>query len=123
MLRHTVMDQTGLPCSALCTVFPFKSGRLAHAGSLGFSRCQLSEALAGCPQIGGRGWGGSGWGLVVVVGWAALVSLLSGPLLLPASSIIKHRGLRACDLDRDAISLSGPLPTFGTRRAAFTARN
>lgn len=56
-------------------------------------------------------------------GEVALVSLLSGPLLLPASSIIKHRGLRACDLDRDAISLSGPLPTFGTRRAAFTARN
>lgn len=29
-------------CSALCAVFPFKSGRLAHVGSLGFSCCQLS---------------------------------------------------------------------------------
>lgn len=97
VLRHTVMDQTGLPCSALCTVFPFKSGRLAHAGSLGFSRCQLSEALAGCPPIGGGRRGGSEGGLLVVVGGLAAVCL--------PPFITKHRGLRACDLDHDAVSL------------------
>lgn len=38
-------DRLALLCalrSALCAVFPFKSGRLAHVGSLGFSCCQLS---------------------------------------------------------------------------------
>lgn len=55
VLRHTVMDQTGLPCSVLCAVFPFKSGRLAHVGSLGFSCRQLSEPWQAVLTSGG--WG------------------------------------------------------------------
>ena len=55
VLRHTAVDQTGLPCSVLCAVFPFKSGRLAHVGSLGFSCRQLSEPWQAVLTSGGVG--------------------------------------------------------------------
>lgn len=92
--------------SALCTVFPFKSGRLAHAGSLGFSCCQLSEP----------------WQAVLRSGGAALGS--QPPPLLSALLYLVYYQIegRACDLDCDAISLRAAA-TFTLHRAAFIAFN
>ena len=41
-IRSWIRQACPALCSALCAVFPFKSGRLAHVGSLGFSCRQLS---------------------------------------------------------------------------------
>ena len=52
-IRSWIRQACPALCSALCAVFPFKSGRLAHVGSLGFSCCQLSQPWQAVLQIGG----------------------------------------------------------------------
>lgn len=79
-IRSWIRQTCPALCSVLCTVFPFKSGRLAHAGKLGFSCCQLSYPWQAVLRSGGS----SGFfPFLLLCCTLSIIKWMGGPVTLP----------------------------------------